>query len=64
MELYIFFSFAAHFKPSSSTTSWELRQQFAACSGCVNSGMKVQATNCFRNSWLVVDEDDLKWVKN
>ena len=29
----IFFSFVTHFKSSSSTTSRELRQQFAACSG-------------------------------
>ena len=24
----------------------------------------LQATNCWRNSRLVVDDDDLKWVKN
>ena len=39
----IFFNFFTHFKSSSSTTSRELRQQFAACSGWrwhVKSGLK------------------------
>ena len=28
------------------------------------SSHPLQAANCCRNSRLVVDEDDLKWVKN
>ena len=33
LVLKILFLFAVHFKSSSSTTSRELREQFAACSG-------------------------------
>ena len=44
----IFFSFAAHFKSSSPTTSRELRQQFAACSGCKNEMNRALGENLLR----------------